>query len=71
MPQPLQNLSREEQTRWLADAAAKRQALETRMRDEIAKRDAFIAEKKATDVGSVPTDSFEEVVKESLKLQLN
>jgi hypothetical protein len=71
LPEPLQKLSRDEQTRWLADATARRQALETRMRDEIAKRDAFVAEKKAADAGSVPTDSFDEAVKETLKLQLN
>jgi hypothetical protein len=71
LPEPLQNLSREEQTRWLAEAAAKRQELETRMRGEIAKRDAFVAEKKAADAGSAPADSFDEAVKETLKLQLN
>lgn len=71
LPEPLQKLSREEQTKWLAERTAKRGALEARMRDEIARRDAFIAEKKAADAGTAPSDSFDEAVKETLKLQLN
>jgi hypothetical protein len=71
LPEPLQSKTLEEQKQWIGVIAEKRRALETRMSEAIAKRDAYVAEQRSTGVAVAPTDSFDEAVKDTLKVQLN
>ena len=70
LPEPLQSKTRAEQEALIAGLVAKRQTLESGMSDEMAKRDAYIAEQRATDGSKAPADSFDEAVKATLKVQL-
>ena len=69
LPEPLQSKTVEEQQEWIGTMAAKRKTLEAQMSEAIAKRDAFVAEQRSADAS--PADSFDEAVKDTLKVQLN
>jgi Mg-chelatase subunit ChlD len=69
LPVELQDMKREDQKAWITQRAQARNALELKMYALIAKRDEFIKKKKVTEGGKLQ-DSFDEAVKETLRLQL-
>jgi hypothetical protein len=69
LPEPLQSKTLAEQQEWIGAMAAKRKSLEAQMSELIAKRDAYAAEQRSATVS--PADSFDEAVKDTLKVQLN
>lgn len=69
LPEPLQSKTLEEQQEWIGTMAAKRKSLEAAMSELIAKRDAYAAEQRSAT--AQPADSFDEAVKDTLKVQLN
>ncbi len=71
LPEPLQSKTIEEQQEWIGTMAAKRKTLEAQMSEAIARRDAYVAEQRSTGVAAAPADSFDEAVKDTLKVQLN
>jgi von Willebrand factor type A domain len=56
---------------WIEEKLANRKVLETKMAALIAKRDAFVLEEKSKTGRQAATDSFDQAVEETLKVQLN
>jgi hypothetical protein len=69
LPEELQALDRKQQEEWITKRADARATLEQKMVGLIAKRDAFVAQKRADEGGKLK-DSFDEAVKETLRMQL-
>jgi Mg-chelatase subunit ChlD len=70
MPDELKAKPKPEREAWISAKLDARKKLEAHMADLIAKRDAFVAE-QAKSSKTTATDSFDRVVEDTLKVQLN
>ena len=71
LPEELRKAPKPERKIWIEQRLQKREALEGRIADVIAKRDAFVAQERAKTATAGAGDSFDRVVEETLKVQLN
>jgi hypothetical protein len=71
LPEVLQGRSAAERQAYVAQQQADRAALTTQMAGLIGQRDAFIAAEQAKQAGTTPSDSFDRVVEETLRMQLD
>jgi hypothetical protein len=69
LPEELKQLSGEARGQWVKDKLAVRSKIEERMADLVAKREIFVATERTKKKG-VATDSFDQAVEETLKVQL-
>jgi Mg-chelatase subunit ChlD len=70
LPDELQGLSLEKRKEWVNERLAARQALEKKMEELVAKRDAFVNEERRKSAETVEADSFDRAVEETIKVQL-
>jgi hypothetical protein len=71
LPDDLKAIPAPQRKQWLADRIQTRKLLEDKMAALIAKRDAFVLEQRKKKLASAKSDSFDSVVEETLKSQLN
>lgn len=70
LPKPLQAEPREKRKAWLDGKLKEREELEAKMAGILAKRDAFVVEEKNKTAAASPTDSFDQAVEDTLRVQL-
>jgi von Willebrand factor type A domain len=71
LPDDLKAMPAPKRKQWLADKMQSRKILQDKMASLITKRDAYIFEQRKKKVASAKSDSFDSVVEETLKSQLN
>ena len=71
LPDDLKAIPAPQRKQWLAERIQTRKLLEDKMASLIAKRDAFVFEQRKKKLASAKSDSFDSVVEETLKSQLN
>jgi hypothetical protein len=71
LPKELAEVPEEERQRWVDERLERRKDLEKKISDLVTKRDAFVAKERAKVASGKPADSFDEAVKETLRVQLN
>jgi hypothetical protein len=71
LPDDLKAIPAPKRKQWLADKMQSRKMLQDKMASLIAKRDAYVFEQRKKKVASAKSDSFDSVVEETLKSQLN
>jgi hypothetical protein len=71
LPDDLKAIPTSQRKQWLADKMQSRKTLQDKMAELIAKRDAYVFEERKKKVASMKSDSFDSVVEETLKSQLN
>jgi ABC-type Na+ transport system ATPase subunit NatA len=71
LPEYLKIIPAQQRKQWLVEKMQALKGLEDRMALLIAKRDAYVLEQRKNKLASMKSDSFDSVVKETLKSQLN
>jgi post-segregation antitoxin (ccd killing protein) len=71
LPDDLKAIPAQQRKRWLIEKMQSRKLLEDKMASLIAKRDAYVFEQRKKKVATKNIDSFDSVVEETLKSQLN
>ncbi len=70
LPKPLQGLSGEARKAWVQERLGARVALEKKMEELMAKRDAFVSDAQKKTASASNVDSFDRAVEETIKVQV-
>lgn len=71
LPDELRKAPKPQRKAWVQERLQKREGLEARMAEAIAKRDAYVTQERAKTATANAGDSFDRVVEETLKVQLD
>jgi Mg-chelatase subunit ChlD len=71
LPEELRKQSPEQRKAWFDDRLKRRMELEDKMTKLVEKRDAYILEERKKTAAKTPEDSFDKVVEDTLRSQLN